>query len=310
MMIKFREIEVFWAVYKCQSVKEAARLLNVSQPAVSMMLKSAEERFGIKLFNRLGGRVQPTSGARHLFGYTENLLLDLHEFERQMLHLREGRTGSVSVAATPTLAAAFLHPALPAFQQKHPGVRMQVRTVPTDQAVDLIVKRLVDFGIAYGPASSTDVDVEDLGLTQISCILHKDHRLTQKTLITPADLVGESVATYRADAPLGREMERVLREAGSEVNVMVQSTALTAAQLAERGFCVALIDPLALNGGLFHSLTMRPFEPTTTARVQVLKPKADAPSKAAQHLIQQIRTFVPRQKAFSRPVGKSASARA
>ena len=60
MHLKFREIEVFWAVYKAEFVKAASRLLNASQPAVSMMLRSAEERFGVKLFERSGGRVRPT----------------------------------------------------------------------------------------------------------------------------------------------------------------------------------------------------------------------------------------------------------
>jgi DNA-binding transcriptional LysR family regulator len=122
MHLKFREIEVFWAVYKAESVKAASRLLNVSQPAVSMMLRSAEERFGVKLFERSGGRVRPTPEARALFASTDNVFIELKEFERQLARIREGKAGFVRVAATPTLAAAF-HPALSAFRDQHPASR-------------------------------------------------------------------------------------------------------------------------------------------------------------------------------------------
>jgi DNA-binding transcriptional LysR family regulator len=169
----------------------------------------------------------------------------------------------------------------------------------------MTMKRLIDFGIAYGPVTSAEVEIVDLGLTQIACILRRDHRLAGKTLVTPADLVDESIVTYRSDAPLGREMEKVLREAGVDLDVMVRATALTAAQLAERGFGVALVDPLALNGGLFQNLTVRPFEPTTTARVQLVMPKGDTLSRAAQHLIQLIGGFAARQNAFAHPESNS-----
>lgn len=295
-MLKFREVEVFWAVYKCQSVKEAGRLLNISQPAVSMMLKSAEDRFGIKLFDRVGGRVHPTPGARHLFTYTENILAGLQEFERQVRLLRDGRSGSIRVAATHSLAAALFQPVYPDFQAMHPGVRVTVRSLSTDVAIEMVAARRVDFAIVYGPVDHPDVAVEDLGQTQLVCVLRRDHALAKRSLITPQDLAGEQVASYRLGTPIGRELQRALREVDATIDVGVQSTALTAAQLAERGFGVAVIDPLALSGGLFENLIELPFEPVTIAHIQIATPKGDIPGKASSDLLQQIRAALPRSR--------------
>jgi DNA-binding transcriptional LysR family regulator len=134
-------------------------------------------------------------------------------------------------------------------------------------------------------------------------VLNKAHALTAKTRIGPSDLVGESVATYRPDTPLGRELERTLRAAGIELEIAVESTALTAAYLTDGGFGVALIDPFILAGGLFHNLTVRAFEPTTGARVQIITPKDEPLSRVCKDFLGQIRRFVPRRFSFAIPIG-------
>ena len=65
-MINLRQVEVFYAVMRAGSVTEAARVLNVTQPAVSAALKQFEARLKMKLFDRVGGRLQPTPEARAL----------------------------------------------------------------------------------------------------------------------------------------------------------------------------------------------------------------------------------------------------
>jgi DNA-binding transcriptional LysR family regulator len=72
-----------------------------------------------------------------------------------------------------------------------------MRTVSTEQTLDLVGQGRVDLGIVYGATGSTDTRTDDLGLSEVACVLNKAHALTAKTRIGPSDLVGESVATYR-----------------------------------------------------------------------------------------------------------------
>jgi DNA-binding transcriptional LysR family regulator len=293
MAVKFREVEVFWAVFKAGSIKGAASLLSVSQPAVSMMLKNAEDRFGFKLFERTGGRVVPTPEARALFHSTNGIFLEMREFERQLVRVREGRAGVLRIAATPTLDAAFVHGALKTFRSAHPDVRIHLRTIPTQQTVDLVASGEVDFGIAYGPAGTEATDSEDLCNALVGCIFRADHPLAAEAVITPDHLAGESILTYRPDTPLGREFEKVLRGFEDRINVSVQSTALAAAYLASRGFGVALVDPFILAGELFPNLVGRPFVPSISARVQLLTTRNEPLSLIAQDFIAGLRALMP-----------------
>ena len=65
--MRLRHIEVFNAVMQTGSVSAAARLINITQPAVSRTLQHAELQLGFALFQRARGRLTPTNEALALF---------------------------------------------------------------------------------------------------------------------------------------------------------------------------------------------------------------------------------------------------
>lgn len=64
MRINLRQIEVFRAIMMTGSISGAAKLLNVSQPAISRLISYTETRVGLVLFERIKGRLYPTPEAR------------------------------------------------------------------------------------------------------------------------------------------------------------------------------------------------------------------------------------------------------
>jgi hypothetical protein len=78
-MLTLRQIEVIRAIMITGSVGGAARLLNVSSPGISRVMKHAEALLGLKLFSRKGGRYTPTREASDIFSQ-EDLELRIGEF--------------------------------------------------------------------------------------------------------------------------------------------------------------------------------------------------------------------------------------
>ena len=89
--MRLRHIEVFNAVMHTGSVSAAARLINISQPAVSRTLQHAELQLGFALFQRSKGRLTPTSEALALLPHMEKLFGQLEEVQRLADSLRKGR---------------------------------------------------------------------------------------------------------------------------------------------------------------------------------------------------------------------------
>lgn len=308
MSLKFREIEVFWAVYRSESVSEAAKLLNVSQPAISMMLKSAEERFGVRLFERSGGRLRPTIAARALFPTADKICVEMREMESEVTRVRTQGAEELRIAAARPLEAGYVRPCLQEFRRQNPETYVTVLTVGTKEVLDLAAKGAIDFGIAYGLADRGDVPAMPLCTAEIVCVFRRDHPFAKHSVITLDHLKKERVMTYRFDSPFGEAIEKTLAEAGVEMDFYLQSTAQATACLAEQGFGVALVDPIVLDGNAFHSLTLRPFRPSVRMAVEIVMPPARPMSGIASDFIDRIRNVPRHTDPVTRPSVSGATA--
>jgi DNA-binding transcriptional LysR family regulator len=90
--MRLRQIEVFHAVYANGSISAAARGLNVSQPAVSKVLRHTESQLGISLFNLVRGRLVPTDEAHALFREVDEVFSRISSLPVSYTHLRAHET--------------------------------------------------------------------------------------------------------------------------------------------------------------------------------------------------------------------------
>ena len=104
--MRARQLEVFTAVMRAGTVTEAARLLNISQPALSQVLRHTEDDLGFALFTREKGRLKPTPEAQELYPEAERLFGELEGLRRKTADLRLGRAVRDGAAAEGTVASA------------------------------------------------------------------------------------------------------------------------------------------------------------------------------------------------------------
>ncbi len=91
--MRLKQIEAFHAVMLTGSVSGAARLLHVTQPAITQTLQHAELQLGYALFTREGRRLTPTHEERQLFPEVQGLMLQLESVRRMGAALRAGARG-------------------------------------------------------------------------------------------------------------------------------------------------------------------------------------------------------------------------
>src|SRR3546814_17186329 len=103
-----REIEVFRTVMTSGTASKAARLMGVSQPAISQALQRLEQRAGIALFLRTRGRLQPTPAAQALLAEVDRCFVGLDVIEHRLRSLSQFTGGRLNVASLPALGIGFL----------------------------------------------------------------------------------------------------------------------------------------------------------------------------------------------------------
>jgi len=126
--MRLRHIEVFHAVYSNNSISNAARLLNVSQPSVSKVLRHAEDQLGYLLFDRIKGKLVPTNEGRQLYEEVSKLYTNLHSIRQLSESLGRMDIGVIRIAATPGLGLKVIPEAVATFMVSHPNIKFDIET--------------------------------------------------------------------------------------------------------------------------------------------------------------------------------------
>ncbi len=143
-----RQLQAFCEVVERKSFSQAAERLGVTQPAVSLQVRSLEKRLGTQLLDRSGRRVEPTEAGMRLFRGAQRML----QLEEQMLDevASEGAgalTGELSIGASTGPAAVVVPVLLCEFHERHRDLRISLEVHDTQTVVDLVAERGLELGI-------------------------------------------------------------------------------------------------------------------------------------------------------------------
>jgi len=168
-MMNFDQLRIFVAVADRGHVTMAAKALGLSQSATSAAIKALEEANGVRLFNRVGRRIELSQvGTRFL--PEAKAVLDRIAAARLVLdNISQAIAGSVSVAASQTIASYWLPRRLASFHELHPAVRLDVSIGNTRQVESSVLDGAADIGLVEGRTRSDllkriPVDVDRLVL--------------------------------------------------------------------------------------------------------------------------------------------------
>src|SRR6202166_2684388 len=178
--MNLRHMEVFHAIMRTGSVTSAARSLNVTQPAVSAVLKHCESQLNMKLFTRVSGRLQPTPEAKAIFPEIAAIFGRVEAVNLLTQDLVGGRLGTLSIAASFPIANGYLAKAVATFIAARPNVRVALQSLTSPLVLDRVINREVELGIAYEPVVRSEVETRVLMHAGIACVMAADHPLARR----------------------------------------------------------------------------------------------------------------------------------
>ncbi|MDO5506029.1 MAG: LysR family transcriptional regulator [Pseudoxanthomonas suwonensis] len=281
-MVRFRQIEVFHAVYTAGSISAAARALHVSQPSVSKVLHHTQQQLGFELFKLVRGRLVATDAADQLF-------LEVSEVYKRVRSLRkavEGMRdvgGRIRVAVVPSLALQVLPVAIARFRKRHPDVMFTVHTLHHDEVFDFLYERRCDIAIGYEFPGHPRLERHALGNGQLVAMYRRDDPSVPAGSWSLADLEGRPVIGVTSGGPIADRLERELQRKSLQVREVVSNqTFYVAAALTRCGAGVSIVDEFTGRAMLDAHTDYRPFDPPLEFRVQYAYLEDRAPSKTAQ----------------------------
>lgn len=285
-----RELEVLRALVETGKTTVAGQRLGLSQPAVSRALAELEATLGRQLFDRAGGRLVPNAEALAVNDELGPIFSALARIANRSTTATGSHTGTLRIAAPPTIAHRFLPPIVAAFTNANPQLEVVFEVLSSDALVTNIAEDRHDVGLTDTAVAHDSVRSDLLLATEAICALPSRHPLARRETIRLQDLEGQAfVALTRRHS--GRTLtDRLFDKAGVRRHIVIETaTAVSAAEFVREGLGVALLNPFPIVHQLGNGIVVRPFATAIPYRTCFLTPASRPPSLAAADFIAMVR---------------------
>jgi DNA-binding transcriptional LysR family regulator len=207
-----RQLAAFCAVVDRKSFSQAAEQLGVTQPAVSLQIRSLEKRLGERLLDRSGRRVEPTEAGVRLYRSAQRMLA----LEQQLLEEVSGDDelrGRLEIGCSTGPGATVLPLLLCEFQAENAGVAISLSVNDTLHVIDLVAERRLELGVVGAAPRHRAVTFEPFFQDEIVLAVPPKHRLVGQT-VGLDDLRSETLILMQEGAGVRQMVEDELRSAG------------------------------------------------------------------------------------------------
>lgn len=189
------QLEAFVFVALTGSFNKAATLLYISQPTVSMRIKSLENHLGCKLFQRTGNAISLTEEGEIFLPYAKKVLDSLQEGHHAIQRSHGKLEGDLSIGSV-FGAAVHLFPSLvEQFQNLYPKVKFNLFTGHSHQVLDMVLKHEVSFGIVRAVNHPLIQRVHIIPDNMILAI-YPGHPFQDRTHVTIEDVAKEKLILF------------------------------------------------------------------------------------------------------------------
>ena len=187
MRYSLRQLEVFLATARYENVTRAAETLAMSQSAASGSLKELERQFDMKLFDRLGKRLQLSELGQQLRPQVESLLEQARSLEQALTG--EEVVGRLEIGATLTIGNYIAVNMIADFRQKNARSDIILRVANTETIAKQVAGFELDMGLIEGELQHPDLDIVHWRRDELVVFAAPNHPLSTSTALSDQDLL-------------------------------------------------------------------------------------------------------------------------
>lgn len=279
-MLNLRQMEVLRAIMSQGGVTAAAKVLNVSQPSVSEVLRHAEQRVGFPLFQRNNGRLTPTQAAQQLSVGIDRVFEEVAGVNRLARDLRQQRRNVLRIGSVSALAMALGPMLVAEFLKVSPQASLRLSVMKrADMAQDLATGGL-DIGLTFLAEDYPCVVPMEIACRALQCVVPSGHALDRPGPVTLRDVAGFPLIGYSPHLTTSHLIRRAFAEASVPYQPHCEvEQVLQAWSLVQSGAGICLIEPFSSLGGFFPGAKALPLDCPARVPLQMLLPQ---PSKSAE----------------------------
>jgi DNA-binding transcriptional LysR family regulator len=248
-MLDIYALRVFLEAAKTENFTKAGHTLSLSQPAVSMQIRSLESYLDVELFARDGRNIRLTKSGQALVPMAEQLLQMTLNVE-ESIRSADGKVVGNLVIGCCAASGKYILPQLVArFQRLYPGVYVSIPVVSREEVMERVVAGEFDLGVTSKRLPDYDLDYEDFFTDHLSLIAPASHTWARSERVTAQDLLTERFICREATSACRAVVAEGLARLGVSIEqlqmVMEIGTPEALAMAVELGIGVSFVSMLA-----------------------------------------------------------------
>ncbi len=177
-------LHVFRCVADHQNISAAAKMLRISQPAVTQHIKMLEVSFSEALFVRSRTGVSLTEAGVTLLAYARRVAALDEEVRAKLKHSQSELDGYLRLGASTTITQYYLPKVLAAFKRRHPAVKVEVLESNSMGVISGLLAQRIDIGLIEAPCRRRDLRAEHFFDDEIVVIAAANHPLAKKQVVS------------------------------------------------------------------------------------------------------------------------------
>jgi len=224
--LNLKQLEAFYLVVKKKSFTRAAEELSVTQPAVTIQVKSLEKSLNLRLIQQVGKKIQLTESGEFLYQYAEkifDLVLDANEKMRDFKKLMRG---TLRIGTTKNYARYIMPSLLSEFQRRFPGIKVILDEGNSEDMAKSVLEKKNE--LALISQLNLDRKIKSLFFSTVEFVLvvSPEHRFSQRKSISLRELNGEPVILREKGSGSRAAILRKFQEYGIWPSVITEASSL------------------------------------------------------------------------------------
>lgn len=250
-MLDIHALRVFLEAAKTENFTEAGRSLSLTQPAVSMQIRSLENYLQLELFERDGRNIRLTKAGQALVPMAQQIVQMAISAEENIRASNGRVVGNLTIGCSTASGKYILPHVVARFQRLYPDVHVAIPVVSRERVLDGVTSGEYDVGVVGRRAPGADIHYFPFFTDRLVLIVPTSHRWARAGVIAPAELLTERFICREPEASCRLITARELAKVGVNVDdldiVMEVGNPEALAMAVEYGIGVSFVSLLAAN---------------------------------------------------------------
>jgi len=210
--LSISHLKMICELERCETVKEAAQALFITQPALTNRIREAEKRLNTSLFYRRGRKIIMSNAGKRLLYSAKKILKELARAEYDISRLTDGVDQVLRIGLPHYASFQWLPAVMQGFNQQYNNIELEISANAAQQPLNALFNHEIDIAVISSAVKKLELDeklygIECIAEDELLACLSKQHSKSGQAFMSAQDFVDETYVTNSTVPEKDREYE-------------------------------------------------------------------------------------------------------